>query len=244
VLLSCAISLDGYLDDATDNRLLLSGDEDFDRVDAVRAGCDAILVGANTIRRDDPRLLVRSARRRAQRIAAGRHASPAKVTVTAGADLDPTAQFFAANAGPAAGGPAKDAGPEKIVYCGTPALAEARKRLGHVATVLDAGDPVDLARPLADLAARGVGRLLVEGGGATLTQFLGAGLADELQLALAPVLVGDSRAPRFVGAGPLPYGPDGRARLAGVAQLGDVAVLRYALTERFDAGAGWLDADD
>jgi 5-amino-6-(5-phosphoribosylamino)uracil reductase len=67
VLLSCAISLDGHPADATDNRLLLSGDEDFDRVDAVRAGCAAILVGANTIRRDDPRLPARSARRRAER---------------------------------------------------------------------------------------------------------------------------------------------------------------------------------
>jgi 5-amino-6-(5-phosphoribosylamino)uracil reductase len=59
VLLSCAASIDGYIDDTTDQRLLLSNDEDFDRVDEVRASCDAILVGANTIRRDNPRLLVR-----------------------------------------------------------------------------------------------------------------------------------------------------------------------------------------
>ena len=57
VLLSVAASIDGFIDDNTDQRLLLSNDADFDRVDAVRAGVDAILVGANTIRRDDPRLL-------------------------------------------------------------------------------------------------------------------------------------------------------------------------------------------
>ena len=45
---------------ATDERLLLSNDADFDRVDAVRAGCDAILVGAATVRNDNPRLLVRA----------------------------------------------------------------------------------------------------------------------------------------------------------------------------------------
>jgi 5-amino-6-(5-phosphoribosylamino)uracil reductase len=56
VLLSCAASIDGYIDDATDERLLLSNDADFDRVDAVRAECDAILVGANTIREDNPGL--------------------------------------------------------------------------------------------------------------------------------------------------------------------------------------------
>ena len=45
-LLSCGMSIDGYLDGATPRRLLLSNDADFDRVDAVRAACDAILVGA------------------------------------------------------------------------------------------------------------------------------------------------------------------------------------------------------
>ncbi|MFJ6956379.1 dihydrofolate reductase family protein, partial [Micromonospora aurantiaca (nom. illeg.)] len=64
VLLSCAMSIDGYIDDATTERLLLSNDDDLDRVDATRAGCDAIMVGAATVRRDDPRLLVRSERRR------------------------------------------------------------------------------------------------------------------------------------------------------------------------------------
>ena len=49
------MSLDGYLDSATDERLLLSNDADFDRVDEVRAGCDAILVGAATVRNDNPR---------------------------------------------------------------------------------------------------------------------------------------------------------------------------------------------
>ena len=60
ILLSCGMSLDGYLDDATSRRLVLSNAADLDRVDAVRAGCDAVLVGAGTVRADNPRLLVRS----------------------------------------------------------------------------------------------------------------------------------------------------------------------------------------
>ena len=59
-LLSCCVSLDGYLDDTTGHRLRLSTDADLDRVDAVRATCDAILVCAATVRNDNPRLLVRS----------------------------------------------------------------------------------------------------------------------------------------------------------------------------------------
>jgi 5-amino-6-(5-phosphoribosylamino)uracil reductase len=89
VLLSVAASVDGYIDDTTSTRLLLSNDADFDRVDEVRASADAILVGANTIRRDNPRLLVRSAPRRAIRAARGLPENPIKVTLTSSGDLDP-----------------------------------------------------------------------------------------------------------------------------------------------------------
>lgn len=89
VLLSCAMSVDGYIDDASPERLLLSNPEDFDRVDAVRAESDAILIGATTLRRDNPRLLVNSPERRAERMARGLPAYPLKVTVTASGDLSP-----------------------------------------------------------------------------------------------------------------------------------------------------------
>ena len=64
VLISCAMSADGRIDDTSPVRLLLSGPDDLDRVDELRASADAILVGANTVRRDNPRLLIRSPRRR------------------------------------------------------------------------------------------------------------------------------------------------------------------------------------
>ncbi len=226
------MSIDGYIDDATGSRLLLSDEADFDRVDEVRAGCDAILVGAGTIRRDDPRLLVRSPARRAARAAGDAAATPLKVTITGQGDLNPAARFFGSG----------DAG--KIVYAATPAVAKTEDLLGKVALVVDAGDPLDLVRVLADLGARGVGRLLVEGGGATLTQFLGGGLADELQLVIAPLFVGDSRAPRFVGDGHFPWNDRHRARLAGARPIGDLVLLRYALSDRCDIdqegrGAAW-----
>ena len=85
-LLSCAVSLDGYLDRfrpaAGGRPLQLSSPADFDRVDAVRAASDAILVGAVTLRNDNPRLLVRSAERRRARENRGLSPSPAKVTLT------------------------------------------------------------------------------------------------------------------------------------------------------------------
>jgi len=220
-LLSCGMSIDGYLDSVTEKRLPLSNDADFDRVDAVRAACDAILVGAATVRNDNPRLLVRSKARQAERVARGLRPSPIKVTVTGRAHLDPCADFFTAGDS------------EKLVYCASGTLAEARDRLGPVATVVDAGQPVEMHRVSEDLYTRGVQRLMVEGGGTVHTQFLTEDLVDELHLVVAPFFVGDSRARRFVSDGRFPWNPKRRATLAEVRQIGDVVLLRYALSERF-----------
>ncbi|MEU7759162.1 MULTISPECIES: RibD family protein [Micromonospora] len=223
VLLSCAMSIDGYIDDASTERLLLSNDDDLDRVDATRAGCDAILVGAATVRRDDPRLLVRSEHRRAERVTRGLPPSPVKVTVTGSGDLDPRARFFTAGDG------------LKLVYCPSGVVDKAREQVGAVSTVVDAGDPATAEAVVADLAGRGVTRLMVEGGGSMHRQFLTAGLADELHLVVAPFFVGDGRAPRFVGDGRFPWHPGRRARVVEVRQIGDVVLTRYALSDRCPA---------
>jgi 5-amino-6-(5-phosphoribosylamino)uracil reductase len=220
-LLSCGMSIDGYLDGAEGHRLLLSNEADLDRVDAVRAASDAILVGAGTVRKDNPRLVVRDPSRRDERMARGQPASPVKVTVTRRAELDACASFFALGDS------------EKLVYCASDAVTEARDRLGAVATVVDAGQPVSMQGVSEDLHDRGVRRLMVEGGGIVHTQFLTAALADELHLVVAPFFVGDSRASRFVGDGRFPWNPDRRATLAEVRPIGDVVLLRYALSERF-----------
>jgi 5-amino-6-(5-phosphoribosylamino)uracil reductase len=221
VTLSCAISLDGYLDTARPPRLALSNPADFDRVDEVRAGNDAILVGARTVRRDNPRLLVRSAERQRRREESGLTRTPWKATVTATGDLDPQAAFFT------------EGDTAKLVYCPRSEARRIHRRVGDRAAVVGLGDEVTMADLLTDLGDRGARRLMVEGGGATLTQFLAADLADELQLAVAPIFVGDRRAPRFVGDAAFPWADDRRATLAEVRQIGDVVLLRYALSDRF-----------
>jgi len=220
-ILSCGISLDGYLDAATPERLVLSNEEDLRRVDSVRAESDAILVGAATVRHDNPRLLVRTAALREQRRRRGLGDSPMKVTVTEGGCLDPGNNFFTTGDS------------EKLVYCASRSVARVRSRLAGVATVVDAGESVDPADLAGDLHVRGVRRLMVEGGGRIHTQFLTRDLADELHLVVAPFFVGDSRAHRFVGTGAFPWNPGHRAHLAETRQIGDVVLLRYALSHRF-----------
>ena len=220
-LLSCSMSLDGYLGDQTP-RLPLSNDADFDRVDEVRASCDAIMVGAVTVRTDNPRLLVRSPVRRRERTARGLPASPKKITVTNRVDLDASSNFFTAGES------------EKLVYTPSSCVEDARARLGPAATVVDGGLRVRMRWLTEDLGDRGVERLMVEGGGVVHTQFLADELADELQLVVAPIFVGDSSSPRFVRDGRFPWNAHRRATLAEVRQLGDVVLLRYALSRRFE----------
>ena len=214
VLLSAAVSLDGYLDDTGPERLLLSGPADFDRVDAVRASCDAILIGAGTLRADNPRLLVNSAERRAARVAAGRPEYPLKVTVSATGDLDPAARFW-------------HTGGDKLL-CTTDKGADRARELALAADVVALGPALDWRALLAHLHdVRGVRRLMVEGGGTVHTQLLQQGLADELQLVLAPLFVGDPDAPRLFGPGAY---QGGRLRLRETRAVGDVVLMRYEPT--------------
>ncbi|MHC1560363.1 dihydrofolate reductase family protein [Actinomycetospora sp. C-140] len=193
VLASAAVSVDGFLDDASPRRLVLSGAADLDRVDAERAGVDAILVGAGTVRADDPRLLVRSPARRADRVDRGLGPSPLRVVLSS-RPVDPGARV----------------------------LTEGRDLAD---TVVLAGDP---GHVLGELAAHGVLRLMVEGGAAVHREFFAAGVVDELQLVVAPQLVGDG--PRFTGA-------PTAAHLVETRPVGQDVLLRY----RFgDTDARWL----
>src|SRR5690242_1754044 len=212
------MSVDGCLDAPGPQRLVLSGHADLDRVDAERSEADAIMVGAGTIRRDNPRLVIRSAGRRASRVGRGLPENPARVTLTASGDLDPSARFFDATTG---------AGP--VVYCAAPQARRLQNMLNDIAPVIAVPPPVELGAILADLSRRGVHRLLVEGGARLGREFLAEGLVDELALTVAPFFVGAAAAPRFAGPGVYPHDPAWPMHLAEVRQLDDVVLLRYLL---------------
>jgi riboflavin-specific deaminase-like protein len=219
VILSAATSVDGYLDDTSPDRLLLSNAKDFDRVDEVRASCDAILIGATTMRRDNPRLLVNSPERRAKRVADGKPEYPLKVTVTASGDLDAELKFW-------------HHGGAKLVFTVDTALEKVRTTLDGLADVVSTGQLLDWERVLDELGRRGVGRLMVEGGGTIHTQLMAQGLADEVHLAIAPLLVGQEAAPKFLGIADYPGGSTARMRLLEARTIDDIVLLRYAPKER------------
>ncbi|WP_445270372.1 RibD family protein [Streptomyces sp. DSM 41634] len=215
VILSAATSVDGYLDDTSSDRLLLSNADDFDRVDEVRASVDAILIGATTMRKDNPRLLVNSEERRAKRIAEGRPEYPLKVTVTASGNLDADLKFW-------------HHGGQKLVFTVDSAFDKVKVTLGELADVVSVGADLDWGLVLDELGRRGIGRLMVEGGGTIHTQLMSQDLTDELHLVVAPLLVGQAGAPKFLGTAAYPGGSTARMQLLEARAIGDVVLLRYA----------------
>ena len=181
VYASVALSGDGYMDDRSPRRLILSTPADWREVMRLRAWADAILVGAETVRRDDPSLTVRDEALRRERLAANRPADPAKVTLSRSLRLAPASNFFTAGSG------------ARIVFTDN-AAASPLETAAEIVRIPD----LSAARILTELEKRGFERLLVEGGPRTLGLFFAEGLVDTLRMAVNPaVRVGDPHAPRF-----------------------------------------------
>ena len=223
VLLSCAVTLDGYLNDSGPERLELSTPDDRDAVDALRAASDAILVGAGTIRADDPSLLVRSPVRRAGRRLAGRSASPMRVVLTRSGVLDSASLVLS------------DGLADTLVYIvqprdagvRLPAIVESSETSsGHVKRVFTGRS--ELKALLRDLWKRGAHRVLIEGGEKLTTHILTNGLADLVRVAIRPLVIGRSSAPRLAGKLRVRNALMLELQLVHATSVGGMAVLWYS----------------
>ena len=211
---SSAVSRDGYMDDTSNERLVLSNREDWAEVYQLRAECDAIMVGAETIRRDNPALVLRDEQLRSERIVRGVPADIVKVTVTGSGHLDPALRFFT-----------EGAATRKIVIAGGGADEQALSRLADIAEIVRLDD-ITAAGIVSALESRGISTLMLEGGSRTMKMFLDEEMVDELRLAVSPKIVGDEGAPRFPY-----YGTKKLEHLFGERRertLGDMAIYEYS----------------
>lgn len=154
----------------------------------LRMQCDALLVGAGTMRQEGYRAVRLDERRRAWREERGWAPYPVLVVVSRGLKLDPAAMAFV------------DAPVRPIVLTCAAAPADRRAALAEVAEVLVCGDAeVDLTAGVAALHERGHQRLLSEGGPQLFGSLIAADLVDELCLTVSPLLAGGSSSRIAVG---------------------------------------------
>lgn len=214
VIVSAAISLDGYLDDCSVERLRLSSDQDWAEVHKLRARCDAILVGAGTLRADNPSLVIDDEQLREWRIEHGLSADITKVTLSSSGEIDTRGNFFTRSSA------------RKIVFTDADILSPRWLRIAGVADVISLKE-VSAHSIVENLEAQGCKTLMVEGGSRVLTMFFSEGMVDEFRLAVAPFFVGDKDAPRLVGAGNFFNSKECKMKLEHAEILGDTAVMHY-----------------
>lgn len=218
VVVSVAMSLDGFIDDSRSQRLVLSSPEDLAAVHRLRAESDAILVGGETVRADNPSLATRHDEYFELRRQRGAPPHPIKVTLTRTGNLSPDEKFFT------------DGSALKLVYCGAHADSALERRLGSRATVVRfPDDEIRAASIVQDLGARGASQVMIEGGARTIALFLRAGAVDVVRLAIAPMICGAGGRVRLFDDSHVEGGRRRRAALRKVEALGDTAVMWYEL---------------
>ncbi len=186
VIINCAMSLDGKLALSDRRQTALSSAEDLRRVHAMRAASGAILVGIGTVLADDPSLLVKPAL--VERVPVP---PPLRIVLDSRRRTPPGARILDGRAPTLIAVTEGHAAP----------LSHAEVRAYGAGT-----GRVDLVALLRDLATRGTGQVMVEGGSTVIASFLDGGLVDELDVFVAHVILG--------GTGPSLVGGTGATDLA------------------------------
>jgi diaminohydroxyphosphoribosylaminopyrimidine deaminase / 5-amino-6-(5-phosphoribosylamino)uracil reductase len=167
VLGRLAQSLDGRIATTSGASHWISGHEDIVHTHRLRALFDAVVVGAGTVRADDPQLTTREVE----------GPSPVRVVLDTDRRLDGRYRVFRE-------------GPATLLLCAADAQGEDRVGTAPVLRLPRAREGLNIAAVVAALAARGLRRIFVEGGGITVSRFLAAGALDRLHVTIAPLLIG------------------------------------------------------
>ncbi len=184
VVVNVAMSADGKLSTRERRQVKISGTQDFTRVDRLKAGCDAVMVGIGTVLADDPSLTVKGDECRQRRRDRGTDEHPVRVVVDSTARIPLDASIL--HKGPG----------RRVVAVSKRADKTKLDTLSPLATIIVAGDDeVDLTVLMDELGSMGIQRLMVEGGGTVIAGLIAAGLVDEIYTFIGNIIIGGKDAP-------------------------------------------------
>ena len=162
----------------------ISGAQDFNRVDRLKAGSDAVMVGIGTVLADNPSLTVKSEECRNNRLGRGTSLHPVRIVVDSHARTPLDAKILHKEEGKRVIAVSKQADPAKV------------HELEKLATVIIAGDDrVNLAQMMEELGRMNIRRIMVEGGGTLIAGLIAAGLVDEIYTFIGNIIIGGKDAP-------------------------------------------------
>jgi len=186
VVVNVAMSADGKISTRERRQVKISGAQDFQRVDRLKAGADAVMVGIGTVLADDPSLTVKSEECRSHRVHRGVDEHPVRIIVDSTARIPLEASILRKGPGKRIVAVSRRADPVKIAA------------LEQHATVIIAGEhDVDLVTLMDKLGEAGIRRLMVEGGGTLIAGLLSAGLVNEIYSFIGNIIIGGKDAPTF-----------------------------------------------
>lgn len=201
VIVNCAMTADGKIAGKARRQVRISSAEDLERVRKMRAESDAILVGVNTILADDPHLTVKDL---------GREENPLRIVLDSYGRTPEKAKVLDDRARTL-----------MVTQCAC------TKSWPCVEVVRFGEGLVDLHALMKELEARGVRKLMVEGGGETIWSFFRAGLVDEYRVFVGPMVLGGRTAPSPVDGEGFEDGACVKLRLMGTEALGDGVLLSF-----------------
>lgn len=208
IILSAAVSLDGKIATKTGDSEI-SSRQDKIRVHRLRARSDAILVGKNTVKKDDPLLTVRYAKGK----------NPTRVILDSRAEISTSSKIIKTS--------------QLIPTIIAVSKKAPKKNLSNLAKypvrIITAGkDKVEIKKLLKILYKQGIRIIILEGGGTTNWDFVSKGLVDEVVVTISPCLVGGIAATTLVeGTGFAKIANSMKLKLRKAVRHGGEIVLHY-----------------
>ncbi len=218
VFINIASSVDGKISDENRRQIKISCEEDFRRVDRLRAESDAIMVGIGTVLADNPRLTVKSEELRRWRIKQGKPENPIRVVVDSRCRIPLNAKVLNNDA-------------KTIVAVSKLADKSKVEELKERAEVVCFGESrVDLVALMNYLYEIGIRKVMVEGGATLNYGLLREGLVDEIYVYYGNMIIGGAKAPTVVDG--CSFSPPLELELISVEKIGKGVLTRWRVISR------------